>query len=63
MDADEAWRELNALAWRHIVARDFAEAEPLVRRLIDITDSEDCLRLSHLFGVLAQRLVSRSAMT
>jgi tetratricopeptide (TPR) repeat protein len=53
MDADEAWRELDALAWSHIGAEEFAQAEPLVRRLIDITDSEDCLRLWNLFGVLA----------
>jgi tetratricopeptide (TPR) repeat protein len=53
MDADEAWRELNEPAWRHIGAKDFAQAEPLVRQLIDITASEDCLRLSNLFGVLA----------
>ncbi|MEY4547167.1 MAG: hypothetical protein RL685_3362 [Pseudomonadota bacterium] len=53
MDADEHWRELNALVWSHIGAEDFAQAEPLARRLIDITDSEDCLRLWNLFGVLA----------
>jgi predicted RNA polymerase sigma factor len=39
--------------WSHINAKEFAQAEPLVRRLIDGTDSAECLRLSHLFGVLA----------
>jgi len=53
MAVDESWNELNALVRRHISAKDFAQAEPLVRRLIDITDSVDCLRLWHLFGVLA----------
>jgi predicted Zn-dependent protease len=53
MAVDESWGDLNVLAWSHISAKEFAQAEPLVRRLIDITDSADCLRMWHLFGVLA----------
>src|SRR5689334_22606913 len=44
---------LNALMWSHIAAKKFAEAEPLVRRLIDSTETANCLRLWNLFGVLA----------
>jgi predicted RNA polymerase sigma factor len=53
MAVDDSWSDLNARVRSHIASRDFAQAEPLVRRLIDITDSADCLRLWNLFGVLA----------
>ena len=53
MTVDDSWRELKALVWMHVDAQEFARAEPLVRRLIDITDPADCLRLWNLFGVLA----------
>jgi len=53
MPAEESWSDLNALVRSHIGAREFAQAEPLVRRLIDITDPAECLRLWNLFGVLA----------
>jgi len=53
MAVDSSWNELNELVWRHIKAKEFVQAEPLVQRLIDLTDSADGLRLWHLSAVLA----------
>ena len=40
-------------AWEHIAAQEFAQAETLLRQLIDITDPSDSTRLWELNGLLA----------
>jgi hypothetical protein len=53
MDDEKAWRDLNAVAWAHVGAERFDEAEVAIRELIDRTDLQYPLRLGHLFGLLA----------
>ena len=57
---DESPKELCRRAWKHIDAEEFAEAEPLVRRVIDATDPDDPTRMWELHGLLAGVLNSLS---
>jgi hypothetical protein len=56
----ELEKELNRVAWKHIAAEEFAEAEGPVRRLLELTDPADPLRLWHYCGLLAGVLNSLS---
>jgi tetratricopeptide (TPR) repeat protein len=55
---DESSKALNALAWKHISAKEFQEAEKVIRRLIEEADRGDAERMFHLFGLLASVLNS-----
>jgi predicted Zn-dependent protease len=52
MDADDA-SALFRRAWAHIDAKEYAEAEGLIRRVIELTPPNDSLRLWELNGLLA----------
>ena len=60
MGDDESPKELYRRAWKHIDAKEFAEAEAPLRQLIEITDAEDPIRLWELHGLLAGVLNSLS---
>ena len=53
MGDEKVRRDLNAVAWAHVDAERFDEAEVAIRELIDRTDLRDPLRLGHLFALLA----------
>jgi hypothetical protein len=56
----ESEKEFHRLAWKHIAAEEFAEAEGPIRRLREVTDPRDPLRLSHHCRLLAGVLNSLS---
>jgi predicted RNA polymerase sigma factor len=56
----EPQKELYRRAWKHIGEESFAEAEPVLRQLIDVTDANDSIRLWELYGLLAGVLNSLS---
>jgi tetratricopeptide (TPR) repeat protein len=60
MGDDESPKELLRRAWKHIDAQEFAKAEPPLRRLINVTDPGDPIRLWELHGLLAGVLNSLS---
>jgi Flp pilus assembly protein TadD len=60
MGEDESPKELHRRAWKHIDAQEFTEAEAPLRRLIDVTDPDDPIRLWELHGLLAGVLNSLS---
>ena len=60
MGDDESPQELHNRAWKHIDAQEFAEAEAPLRRLIEVTDRDDPIRLWELYGLLAGVLNSLS---
>ena len=60
MSDEEPQRTLFRRAWQHIDQREFAQAETVLRDLIDVTDSGDPIRLWELYGLLAGVLNSLS---
>jgi hypothetical protein len=55
---DDSSKSLNALVWKHISAREFEQAENIIRRLIEEVDRGDPDRMYFLFGLLASVLNS-----
>ena len=53
MSDEKAWKDLDEVAWAHIRARRFDEAEVTLRELIERAEPRDPLRLWYLLGVLA----------
>lgn len=56
MGTTDSPRTVAELAWSHINNGDFDQAEPFVRRLIDLTSSEEAARRSDHFGLLGSVL-------
>lgn len=58
MSREESEHALYRKAWQHIDQQEFAQAEPLLRSLLEITDPTDPARLWQLYGLLAEVLNS-----
>ena len=55
---DDSSEALKALTWKHISAKEFEQAEEVVRRRIEEADPGDPDRMCFLFGLLASVLNS-----
>lgn len=52
MKDPESFEELDTAVWAHIEAERFDQAEVALRKLIDVVDPEDALRLNMFLGLL-----------
>ena len=60
MDAEGSEKALYRVAWKHIDAEEFSQAETVLRQVIDLADPADPLRFWELSGLLASVLNSLS---